>query len=154
MGLAEYLERHAVGAGVLADDRDETLRWFACRFEEAGVLPDADAGFEALAERERIASTVLVEGVAVPHARVPGARRLAFGALRCGKPVVFEGVRPAPVELIFAIVGPPEETARHVALLGGIARLVGDPARRRRMLEATRVEELLELLEAEDGTQG
>ena len=154
MALLDLLERQAVGAGIALEDRDEVLRWFASRFEGAGVLPDAGPAFLALLEREQIASTVLVEGIAIPHARIPGARRLAFGVLRPGRPVIFAGQRPAVVELVFAIVGPPEETAGHVALLGGLARLIENRESRQALLEASSAGELLDALVAATDVRG
>lgn len=152
MPLVDRLERRAVGVGIEPCDRDDALRWFAARFEEAGVVDSADAAFAALVEREEIASTVLVEGVAVPHARVPGARRLAFGVMRVARPIAFGRGAADTVELLFAVIGPPEETAGHVALLAGIARLLDSARRRSRLLAAETSEALVETL-GETGAQ-
>ncbi|NKI35089.1 PTS transporter subunit EIIA [Wenzhouxiangella sp. XN79A] len=100
-----------------------------------GAAPDAAAGrdiFHGLCQRERLGSTGLGHGVAIPHCRIeqPGAS----GALiRLTRPIDFDSPDAEPVDLFFALVVPSTCSEGHLKLLAGIAQLFSDPDQRERL---------------------
>ncbi len=122
----------------------------------AGVLAGKDLAVqparlvEALLERERIGSTGVGEGVAIPHAKLRGLRRLlgAFGRSRHG--VDFDAVDGQPCHLFFLLVAPEEAASEHLRALSRIAKLMRDPEVRRALLEARDAEALYARLTEED----
>jgi PTS system nitrogen regulatory IIA component len=78
--------------------------------------------FDALAEREAAGSTGVGHGVAIPHARLPGLKRLRGVFVRLETPVAFDAVDEAPVDLLFALFAPPEASGEHLRALARVSR--------------------------------
>lgn len=85
---------------------------------------------DGLCAREKLGSTGLGHGVAIPHARVEGLDRPAGVLIRLSEPVDFEAADREPVDLIFALVVPEAATEEHLQLLSQIAELFGGEERR------------------------
>ena len=115
-----------------AADRDSTLlaasRLLACR--EAG----ADSLFQSLRERERVGSTAIGHGIAIPHGRSPSLTQPRGALLRLKQPVDFGG--DAPVDLVFAMAVPEHYTHQHLMLLSELAELFSDAEVRQALREA------------------
>ena len=92
--------------------------------------------FERLLERERLGSTGLSGGVALPHARMPDIRHTRGAFLRLAEPVEFDSLDGQPVDLVFALLVPEEATEAHLQLLAELARLFNDAALRRQLRQA------------------
>lgn len=84
--------------------------------------------FEALLERERLGTTGIGAGTAVPHARLPGLVRLHGIFARLEKPIDFEAIDDRPVDLIFALLTPDGAGADHLKALARVSRLLRDRA--------------------------
>lgn len=97
----------------------------------ASTYPElpARALFDELLARERLGSTGLGEGVAIPHCRMP-CRQIRAACLALGRPVEYDAADGLPVDLLFVIVVPPEETNAHLELLAGLASLFRVPENR------------------------
>jgi PTS system nitrogen regulatory IIA component len=102
--------------------------------------------FDRLNERERLGSTGLGSGVALPHARLGGIESAigAFVQLRAG--VDFDAPDDRPVDLAFALLVPQEANDVHLGLLAGLASRFSDPELRRALRDAGRASDLLGLL--------
>jgi len=133
-------------ADLLSADRivlDQTVSSKKSLLEQAaGLLAQGDdaAGrrdiFEALCQRERLGSTGLGHGVAIPHCRVeqPGATG-AF--LRLRRAIDFDSPDAGAVDLFFALAVPARCSDAHLRLLAGIAELFSDAGRRERLRQVT-----------------
>ncbi len=87
---------------------------------------DPEPVYERLMERERLGSTGLTNGVALPHARMPGVEAASGAFIRLATPVDFDAMDDKPVDLIFSLLVPEEATDEHLQLLAGLARLFSD----------------------------
>ncbi|MEJ7735151.1 MAG: cation:proton antiporter [Polyangiaceae bacterium] len=98
--------------------------------------------------REDLAGTGVGEGVAIPHAEVPGIAgpMLAFG--RTAEPIDFDAPDGEPVRLVFVLLTPPRQFERELQVLAGVVRWVSDPAARQSLLEAGAPDEVLAALAA------
>lgn len=85
---------------------------------------------EGLCAREKLGSTGLGHGVAIPHARIEGLDQPSGVMIRLLEPVDFDAADREPVDLIFALVVPEAATEEHLQLLSQIAELFGDEQRR------------------------
>lgn len=112
-----------------------------------GAASDRDI-FDALCQRERLGSTGLGHGVAIPHCRVE--QSVATGALiRLKRPIDFDGPDAEDVDLFFALAVPAQCSEVHLRLLASIAELFGDPDRRERLRQVNDYAELeIQLSEA------
>jgi len=113
--------------------------------QEEGAADKRDI-FEGLCQRERLGSTALGHGVAIPHCRVSqGGVTGAF--LRLNQPVDFDSPDGEGVDLFFALAVPAERSDHHLKLLASIAELFGDGDRRERIRRAADHRELVALLQ-------
>ncbi|MDT8409978.1 MAG: PTS sugar transporter subunit IIA [Wenzhouxiangellaceae bacterium] len=142
-------------ADLLSADRvvlDQTLASKKSLLEKAAKLlaraPEATQSrdiFEGLCQRERLGSTGLGHGVAIPHCRVP--QTAATGAfVRLRQPIDFDSPDSGKVDLFFALAVPSECTDLHLKLLASIAESFSHPDQRERLRRVETYEGLIELL--------
>lgn len=103
-----------------------------------------------LAEREKVMSTGIGKGIAIPHARLESAGGLDLALVRYPRGIDFEALDGQPVYLAFGVIGPPSGTGEHVKLLARIARLVKEQGALDDLLAAGSVEDVLAVLERRD----
>jgi len=124
------------------------------RTAELLATGDSDAStrdiFESLCQRERLGSTGLGHGVAIPHCRVeqPG---VSGAFIRLKRPIDFDSPDGSGVDLFFAIAVPTECSEAHLKLLSAIAELFGDPDHRERLRAAPDYRALIAVLETVHG---
>jgi PTS system nitrogen regulatory IIA component len=111
---------------------EHAARLLTARFDE----PSAEQIFERLLERERLGSTGLAGGVALPHARMPGIEQSRGAFLRLAEAVEFDALDGGAVDLVFALLVPEETNEEHLQLLATLASMFNDPSLRERLREA------------------
>jgi PTS system nitrogen regulatory IIA component len=104
--------------------------------------------FTSLFERERLGSTALGYGIAIPHGRIKGLKDAAGAFYRLKTPLEFDAPDSQPVSLCFILLVPNDANERHLQILGELAQLFGDEAMRTKMLQAATPGELIALLDA------
>jgi PTS system nitrogen regulatory IIA component len=102
--------------------------------------------FESLCARERMGSTGLGKGVAIPHGRVKGSRHVQASFIRLKKPVPFDAVDGEPVDLLFCLAVPEDCGEDHLRLLAQVAELFSDPDVLRELREADNSARMLQVL--------
>lgn len=126
--LGPLIPRAKVVDGIPAADKAEALRALAEAVVADGDVPvDAGTLFCALCERERLGSTGLGDGLAIPHCRVPGLDGMRLLVGRLAEPVAFDARDGKPVGLFFVVVAPDAAHGDHLKVLSGISRLCRDP---------------------------
>ncbi|MBK5912234.1 PTS IIA-like nitrogen-regulatory protein PtsN [Rhodothalassium salexigens] len=83
---------------------------------------DEDAVVTALLKRERLGSTGVGQGVAIPHAKMAGLDRVVGAFARLKKPVAFDAVDDKPVDLVFLLLAPEDASAEHLKALAQVSR--------------------------------
>ncbi len=115
-------------------------------FEHAGLLFENALGisrstiFDALLARERLGSTGLGHGVAIPHGRIAGLKEAAGAFIRTQTPIPFEAPDGNPVNLIFVLLVPEKATDQHLQILSELAQMFSDKSIRSTLSEATGVD--------------
>ncbi len=107
--------------------------------------------FTSLFERERLGSTALGHGIAIPHGRIKGLKDACGALYRLKVPLEFDAPDNLPVSLCFILLVPKDANERHLQILGELAHLFGDEAMRARMLDAGTPSDLIALLESWSG---
>jgi nitrogen PTS system EIIA component len=82
---------------------------------------------EVLMQREKLGSTAVGNGIAIPHGKLPKLERLFGMFARLGRPIDFEALDAQPVDLIFLLLAPEGAGADHLKALARVARLLRDP---------------------------
>ena len=108
-------------------------------FEHLGLLFENNHGiassvvFDSLFARERLGSTGLGHGVAIPHGRIKGLKDALGAFIRLSAPVPFDAPDAKPVSLVFALLVPEQATERHLQILSELAQMFSDRALRESM---------------------
>ncbi len=107
-----------------------------------GDSEQTDTLFHSLVARERLGSTGIGEGIAIPHCRAPGFKRIHGCLIKLSNPVDFDALDDQPVDLIFALVVPEEKNDEHLATLARVAALLQDETSRQSLRQCSSNEEL------------
>lgn len=106
----------------------------------------AEKIFQALLERERLGSTGLGKGVAIPHARVPGLTHTIAAMLTLTEPVEFDAADNQPVDIAFGLLVPEDDTEHHLQHLSRLVTLFRDAETCQQIRDAQSSEAIFELL--------
>jgi nitrogen PTS system EIIA component len=121
-------------------------------FEQAGLIFENQNGIgrsivtDNLFARERLGSTALGEGVAIPHGRIKGLKQPLAAFVRLDQPIPFESPDGQPVSLLIFLLVPEQATQQHLEILSEIAQLLSDREARERLHTEQNLEELHRLL--------
>ena len=128
MQILDILTPDRAQAGVAVGSKKRALEQAARSVEKAlGGTDLAGTVFDALLARERLGSTALGDGVAIPHCRLAGCTQTIGLLLRLAEGIDFDAPDGQPVDLLFVLVVPQEATDEHLQLLGRVAALFNDP---------------------------
>ena len=131
----------------------ETIAALLSETNESVRASDADDAaatvFDRLLERERLGSTGMGRGFALPHARVPGITEARGAFIRLSDPIDFDAIDNEPVDMMFGFLAPEDATDEHLQLLAQLARLFGDPEICSALRSAPDVDEILRALLSE-----
>ena len=116
-------------------------------FAQAHGLKSTDI-FTSLFERERLGSTALGCGIAIPHGRIKGLDDACGAFYRLKTPLEFDAPDNQPVTLCFVLLVPKDANERHLQILGELAQLFGDETMRAKMLGVADAAELIALIGA------
>jgi len=150
MKLTEILPETLVIPTLEGSSKDAVLRELSQHM--AAVHPDIDAArlLDVLWERERLGSTAIGDGIAIPHGKLSGLKTVmaAFGRHPSG--VDFQSLDGNPTKLFFLLVAPEDSVGQHLKALARVSRLLKDQAFRNRLLQAHDRTELYRSIREED----
>jgi PTS system nitrogen regulatory IIA component len=112
-------------------------------FDAVGALVEQSSGLarsvvvDSLAARERLGSTGLGQGVAIPHGRIKGLREAQGAFVRLRAPIPFDAPDGKPVAQVFVLLVPEQATERHLQLLSELAQMFSDKAFRDELARAS-----------------
>jgi PTS system nitrogen regulatory IIA component len=121
-------------------------------FEEAGLLFENLHGLsralvtDSLFSRERLGSTGLGHGVAIPHGRIKGLKSPMAAVLQLSQSIGFDAHDELPVKLLIFLLVPEAATQKHLDILAEIAEMLGEVALREKLLASTDATELYQLI--------
>jgi PTS system nitrogen regulatory IIA component len=144
--LADLLHPERVSVALTASDKEAALRAAAALL----VMPEREANeesvYDVLMDRERLASTGVGSGVAIPHGRFDGVDELRAAVAVCTDGVDFDAVDGLPVTILVAIIGPRSMPQKHLAALAGVSRVLRNDAVREGLIAASDNAEAYRLL--------
>lgn len=127
MELADLLVPGAVFAGVKATSKKQLLIHLAAQASKLTGL-DERRVLEAILERERLGSTGLGGGIAIPHAKLPSVQSVMGVFMQLESPIDFDSLDGKPVDLVFLLLAPEDAGAEHLKALARVSRLFRDQA--------------------------
>lgn len=149
MNISEILTPERVVVDLAAASKVQLLHRFS---ESASKTLGIDEGeiFRALSNREKLGSTGIGEGIAIPHAPLRGIAAPFILFVRLKKPIDFESIDDIPVDIVCFLLTPTEGSATHLNVLAAVARKLRSPATLRSIRAASEPEEVYLALLNED----
>ena len=149
MKIVEFLRPDAILASFSGQTAQAVLAEL-CRPLAASHRADGQKLLETLLEREKLGSTGIGEGVAIPHGKVQGLPGLLASFGRSEKGVDFRAIDGKPTFLFFTLFAPENSAGAHLKALARISRIFKNPSFREAILRAGGADEIFRLIEAED----
>ena len=145
MLISDLVTPSAVIASLKATSKKQALQELARRAAELTGEPER-AIFDVLLERERLGTTGVGDGVAIPHGKLANLTRLFGMFARLDRPIDFEAIDEQPVDLIFLLLAPGGAGADHLKALARVSRLLRDRTIRDKLRGSETAEALFALL--------
>ena len=142
-----FLLEKRIGCNVEAASKKRVLEQLGQRLAESVPELTQDLVFDALLERERLGSTGLGKGIALPHARMSQVTQAIGAFITLPEGVDFDAIDSSPVDLAFAMLVPEEATDEHLQLLAKLASMFSDNAFCTALREAESDQDLFLLLQ-------
>ena len=149
MRIASFLERGLVTIHLQSTSKDAVLKEMVAMLHKQRHIQNPDAIADAIIDREKIVSTAVCNGIAIPHARIEGLRDVLFFVGVSTKGIDFDAPDNKPVHLFFLFLTPLSETGTHLKILSKISLLARDKVLLKKMISAQSDEELSRLLKAQ-----
>lgn len=147
MLLTEYTAENCIVPAMKAKSKAEALKELTNLLFERKRIKGAGPALDQILAREATESTGIGQGIAVPHARVPGLKSLVCAIGRIPEGLDFFAVDRKPVHLIFLICYPPTQQTTYLNFIASVAKLLRNPRHLESMLVAKTEQEMYELLE-------
>ncbi|MGH8011845.1 MAG: PTS sugar transporter subunit IIA [Candidatus Binataceae bacterium] len=150
MKITEILDPENIEPDLKGQSKPEVLHELAACLAAKHREVEIDNLAIVLAERERLGSTAIGDGIAIPHGKIASVDRIhgAFGRHRQG--VDFESLDGGPTHLFFVLVAPEDSTSLHLKALARVSRLFKDAAFRENLMKATDTSEIYRIISEED----
>lgn len=150
MKIVDLLQPAAIAADIEATGKNEALAELTDVMMKVANGLDRDEVIRVLQERERLGSTGIGEGVAIPHGKLKDIKKLLISFGRSRRGVDFDSMDGKPAHLFFLLIAPEESVGIHLKTLARISKLLKNPAVRRRLLDAAGSEEIYRIISEEE----
>jgi fructose-specific phosphotransferase system IIA component len=150
MKVSELLNPGVIIADLKGNKKEEVINELIDLFKNDNRVQDVEKVRSAVLDREKIMSTGVGKGFAIPHGKTNSISDIiaAFGKTR--NPVDYEALDNQPVHLVFLLVGKDNLVSKHIKLLSRISRMMNKDEFRNRLLEAGSSDEILEIFRKEE----
>lgn len=150
MKIEDILAQELVLPDLAARSKTDVLVELATAVSAVHPELERERLVQALEDRERLNSTALGDGVAIPHGKLPGIKRVFAAFARSRQGVDFHSLDGGPTNLFFLLVAPEDSAGAHLKALARISRLLKDASFRTRLLEAPDAAALYDVIREED----
>jgi nitrogen PTS system EIIA component len=145
MDLSDLLKPEAVLPSLRAQSKKQALQEVCAAAAHMSELQEREV-LDTILQRERLGSTGVGQGVAIPHGKLKALDHLVGVFARLGRPVEFESLDDQPVDLIFLLLAPESAGADHLKALARVARVLREADVQQRLRAATDAAELRAIL--------
>ncbi|WP_113266525.1 PTS IIA-like nitrogen regulatory protein PtsN [Agrobacterium cavarae] len=126
MALADLLHQDAIIPALKVNSKKQLLQELAAKASRITGVSERDV-FDVILQRERLGSTGVGHGIAIPHGKLSSISSITGVFARLETPVDFEALDDQPVDLVFLLLAPEGAGADHLKALSRIARVLRDP---------------------------
>ena len=150
MTLLDILSSRSVLVGLQGETKEEIIEELVDSLESGVVVTDRGKVLQAVVEREKIMSTGIGDGIAIPHGKSDAVTRLAAALGIHKRGVDFEALDGEPAYVFFLLVSPANVSCPHINALARISRLLKNDDFKKRLISAAAAAEIMRLIEAEE----
>jgi PTS system nitrogen regulatory IIA component len=146
MNITDILDENSIIAELTSRDKKGVLEELVSVLVEHGRLHDKEKPVQVLLERERLGSTGIGDGIAIPHGKLKEIKSIicSFGRTKAG--VDFQSIDEKPTHLFFLLLAPEDSASEHLQALARLSRLLKDDQLKRRLMEANSKEEIYRII--------
>ncbi len=150
MKLVELLDDKYILADLKGNKKEEVINELIDLFKDDKRVNDIEKVRSAVLEREKIMSTGVGKGFAIPHGKTNAVNEIiaAFGKTK--NPIDYDALDGQPVHLVFILVGKDNLVSAHIKLLSRISRMMNKDEFRQKLIDANTVEEIHEIFKQEE----
>jgi len=149
MKLLDIIDKDLINAELKSKSKGEVLGELAKMVAQKEGL-DVDQLVSVLEEREKLGSTGIGDGIAIPHGKLKGLKKLVASFGKSGKGVNFESIDGKPTHIFFLLMAPENTAGMHLKALARISRLLKDKKFRDNLMDAKTTEEVFKIIKEED----
>jgi PTS system nitrogen regulatory IIA component len=150
MKITDILGEDSIIEELTSRDKKGVLEELVSVLVEHGRLKDTEKSVQVLLERERLGSTGIGDGIAIPHGKLSQINSIicSFGRTRAG--IDFQSIDEKPTHLFFLLLAPEDSASEHLQALARLSRLLKDEQLRKRLLEANTKKDIYRIIAEED----
>lgn len=145
MNISDLLQPGAVLASLKVQSKKQLLQELSARAAQQTAIPDRKI-FETLTERERLGSTGVGQGIAIPHGRMADIKQIVGVFARLESAIDYDAVDKQPVDLVFMLLAPDAAGADHLKALARVSRLLRNQQACEKLRAVTKPEALYAIL--------
>ena len=150
MKLSELLNEDRILFNVKFENKEDAITKMVDSLSGDPLIKDLEEVKQAVLEREKIMSTGVGNGFAIPHAKTKGADGFIAILAKLTEPIDFDSHDGKPVNIIFMLIGKETMVSEHIKMLSRISRLMNNDEFRQNLINASSKEEILSLLTSEE----
>ncbi len=152
MKISDILDETRILTNMEGDSKSDVINSLIDLVAVSPKVLDKEKVREAIFEREKIMSTGVGNGFAIPHGKTDAVSDIVAAFAVTKKPINYEALDEQPVRLIFLLIGKGNMVGPHIKLLSRISRLMNKEEFRKRLLEASASKEVMEIFRTEEAT--
>jgi len=150
MKILDILHEDCIIPELRSQNKREVLEELTGALLHSKAALDQDALVEVLLERERLGSTGIGDGIAIPHGKMQDLDELVLSFGRSARGIEFDSMDGRPTHLFFLLIAPENSAGTHLRALAKISRLLKSAHFRQRLMEAGTKEEIFQVIQEED----
>ncbi|MBX7155995.1 MAG: PTS sugar transporter subunit IIA [Candidatus Kapaibacterium sp.] len=150
MNIAEMLTPSRICLQVRAETKEEVLNELIGILEKNGDLEDVQEVTRVIFEREKLMSTGIGHGIALPHGKTNAVKHTSAAMITLAQPVDYDSLDNQPVQLAIMLVGKENQVSTHLKLLSKISRIIANESFRHYAIDAENAEQIHKLFEEAD----
>jgi PTS system nitrogen regulatory IIA component len=150
MKIMGYLKEEWVIPDLQGTDKPSILKELSSVLVKPCQVMSVEELLQVLLDREKLGSTGIGEGIAIPHGRLKKLKRFFISFGRSLKGVDFDSIDQKPAQIFFLVMAPENSAVDNLKLLGRIVTLLKEPSFKRRLMEGPSQKELFQVLSEED----
>ncbi|MGA2091512.1 MAG: PTS sugar transporter subunit IIA [Endomicrobiales bacterium] len=150
MNISGYLSVETITLDLKATDKNSAITELVGMLKKANKVKNCEETIEVLLQREKLGSTGIGQGIAIPHGRMSSLKEqvIALGISKTG--LEFDSLDALPVNICFLLVCPEDSGGQHLQAIALLSRLMKNKKNRQDMCAATTAQEIIDIIKREE----